>query len=365
VKSAIVFGSYGTFGRHITRELARLGIPLTIAGRDPIKAERWARQMGVPYHCGVNVAEPTSCRLALQGHAIAVNCAGPFSEANTALLQACLESECLYVDIGDDRAYAAIVRNHGELFHRRGLAAVYGCSSLPGISGALALVARGQTNAALSAVRVSLFIGNDNPKGPASIASLTHGLGKSISAGYGTVRGFRDREIISLPEPFGRRAVFNFDSPDYDLLPLTFGPVSVRVKVGFESSLVNWTLAALSSVHVTYRKGWNSLLAATAARMPRYGSSGGAVMSELFFADGKIRTGLALARSDGQRMASLPCVSVVHALASRQHVPAGAMPAYEFLTPAALLAALQAAGFAVSITERDWEGEEVRWSQLR
>ena len=56
-----------------------------------------------------------------------------------ALLETCLESACHYADITDDRAYAGLVRSFDGRLRERRLAAVYGCSSLPGISGALAL----------------------------------------------------------------------------------------------------------------------------------------------------------------------------------------------------------------------------------
>src|SRR5204862_6086264 len=122
-------------------------------------------------------------------------------------------------DIADDRAYAAAVRSYDERFRARGLAAVYGCSSLPGISGALALRAAEGIPATVDRVRVTLFIGNKNPKGRAALHSLVAGLGRPIAAPQGTLRGFRDREVVTLPPPFGRRPVFNFQSPDYDLLP--------------------------------------------------------------------------------------------------------------------------------------------------
>src|SRR5262249_5274212 len=157
----------GTFGAHVCRELAARGIPLTLAGRDGARAEAFARELG--RGCGglaADVSRPDSCRVALRGHGVAVNCAGPFNCQGAALLEACLAEGCHYADIADDRAYTALARGLGERFRARGLAAVYGCSSLPGISGALALAA-GRGAGAVRRVRVTLFIGNRNPKGEA------------------------------------------------------------------------------------------------------------------------------------------------------------------------------------------------------
>ena len=39
-----------------------------------------------------------------------------------------------------------------------------------------------------------------------------------------------------------------------------------------------------------------------------FGTSGGAVMTELFFPDGSVRRGVVSTRRNGQLMAALPCV---------------------------------------------------------
>lgn len=138
----IVFGGYGVFGSQVGRLLADEGTPLTIAGRDISRAEACARNLGGDCRaCSADVTRPDSCRSALDGHAVAVNCAGPFRAFDSTLLEACLEVGCHYTDIADDRGYAALVRSFDTRFRERGLAAVYGCSSLPGISGSLALLA--------------------------------------------------------------------------------------------------------------------------------------------------------------------------------------------------------------------------------
>jgi hypothetical protein len=360
MKRAVIFGGYGTFGTLVARELARLGVNVVIGGRDRARAEALADSLG-PAHRGtmVDVTNAVSCRAAVDHHAVAVNCAGPFGTLGPALLDACLEVGCHYADITDDRAYTQMVRSYSERFRQRGLAAVYGCSSLPGISGALALAARGLTQVAKSSeqnspiplasppqrARVTLFIGNNNPKGVAAVGSLLGGLGKPISAPQGMLRGFHDREVVSLPRPFGARGVFNFNSPEYDLFPELLGVQSVSVKVGFELRLITYGLRALAGLSPNWRVHATSLLESCGDWFRGLGTSGGAVMTELFWADCSTGQATISSSQHGQRMAALPCAFAAHALCEGKANDSGALTVYDLFGAEALLQRLTAEGF--------------------
>src|SRR5262249_4466888 len=279
------------------------------------------------------------------GETVAVNCAGPFDRFDATLLDTCLQARCHYVDIADDRAYVSLVRSYHEHFRERGLAAVFGCSSLPGISGALGLVARENTDRVPEQARVTLFIGNRNAKGTAAIRSAVRVIGKPIVAPQGTLVGFRDREVVPLPEPFGCRAVYNFESPDYDVLPELLGVRSLSVKLGFELPVVTGSFALLASLSSNYGDRTAKLLEWLGKPMGRVGSSGAVVQTDLFFADGAMRSVALLARRDGQRMAALPCALVVQRLCENDGLPSGVMTAYDLLGAMALIDRLAAEGF--------------------
>lgn len=344
--AAVVFGGYGTFGSIVARELACQGIPVTIAGRDRTRAESFAKSLGTE-HRGViaDVTNRISCRSMLQDQTVAVNCAGPFGPFADTLLQACLDCGCHYVDIADDRQYLRLVRGMDAKFRKQELAAVYGCSSLPAISGALGLTLQAEAGAVPERARVTLLIGNNNPKGRAAIASLVRGLGRPIQAPQGVIRGFRDREVVPLPAPFGPRAVFNFDGPEYDLFPDLLGVKSLTVKVGFEFRLANYVFALLAASGLKFGRKTSNLLAWLGAHAPRFGTSGAAIMTELFFTDGSSKHATLLAREYGQRMAALPCALVARSLCLKPATRFGAMTAYEFVGAPALLQKLTEQGF--------------------
>jgi saccharopine dehydrogenase-like NADP-dependent oxidoreductase len=241
-----VFGGYGVFGAHVARALAAAGLPVRIAGRDVGQAERFAVGLGAGHEgLAADVNDPVSCSRALAGVRVAVNCAGPFSSMTMALPEACLVAGVHYVDIADHRGWITRLRGRDDEFLARGLTAAVGCSSLPGISGALSIVTARRLPA-VERVRVTLFIGNRNPKGEAAVRASVEQLGRSFSAPQGTLRGLQGREIVDLPPPFGPRAVYDWESPEHYLLPGLLGAREVRVKVGFEARLATYSLATLA-----------------------------------------------------------------------------------------------------------------------
>jgi hypothetical protein len=339
-----VFGGYGVFGSLVCRELARRGAMLTVIGRSAVRAEAFAAQLG-PGHRGraADVHDPVSAREALAGHSVAVHCAGPFASRPPALLDACLDTGCHYVDIADDRAYVAHVRGQHGRAVERGVTAAYGCSSLPGLSIALAIVARGD-GPAPERVRITLFIGNDNAKSEAAIRSVVFGLGRDIRAPQGRLRGFRERERVALPPPFGGRTAYAFESPDYDLLPDAVGARAVTVLVGFENALAGPVFAGLARLGPRWGARTAALLAPVGG-LDRRGHSGGVVMAELLDGDGSMRRAALHAARDGQRLAAVPAALVAHALETGAATRRGAFTAYEMLGAETLVSQTQAAGF--------------------
>ncbi|MFY9823128.1 MAG: saccharopine dehydrogenase NADP-binding domain-containing protein [Thermoanaerobaculia bacterium] len=342
-----VFGGYGTFGAHASRALAAAGIPLRIAGRDGERARAFAAGLGAGHEgIAADAGDPASSARVLAGIQVAVSCAGPFSGLGTALPEACLAAGAHYVDISDDRAWHARLRSWDDRFRERGLTAAVGCSSLPGISGALAVLAA-ERLPAVDRARVTLFIGNRNPKGEAAVRSAATQLGKVFPAPQGFLRGLAGRERVDLPPPFGPRIVHDWESPELDLFPRLLGARDVRVKVGFESPLANTAAATLA--HLGPRLGGALLQAFTpvARLLSRSGHSGGFVKVELWAPDGTTASLALGGASDGQRMAALPAAFVAQGLVDGTVTARGVVTAWEALGASALIERLGAAGYGL------------------
>jgi Saccharopine dehydrogenase NADP binding domain len=344
----VVFGGYGVFGSHAARFLAEAGLSVRISGRDAAKAERFAASLG-KRHEGIaaDANDPASCAQALQGARVAVSCAGPFSTMKTALPEACLASGVHYVDIADDRGWTDRIRSLDSRFRDSGLTAAVGCSSLPGISGALALVTAKRLPA-VERARITLFIGNRNPKGEAAVRSATTQLGRSFQAPQGTLRGFHGGETVILPPPFGPRRVYDWDSPELDLFPDLLGVCKVRVKVGFEARLATLSFAALARLGPRLGGLLLSRLAPMARHLSGFGHSGGFVKVELFAPDGTVATAAIGGPSDAQRMAALPAAFVAQGLHDGSVTVRGVVTAYEGLGASRLIERLVAERYEIT-----------------
>ena len=341
----VVFGGYGTFGAHVARALAAVGLPVRIAGWDRERASRFATGLG-PGHESVaaDANDAGSCARALAGAHVAVHCAGPFSAMSLALPEACLTAGAHFVDIADDRGWFRRLAALDSRFRERGLTAVAGASSLPGISGALARIAARKLPAVEQA-RITLFIGNRNPKGDAAVRAAAGQLGLPFPAPQGILRGFHGREIVDLPPPFGRRAVYDWESPELDLFPALLGVRSVRVKVGFEARLATLSFAGLARLGPRLGRTLLAGMTPLARRLSFFGHSGGHVQVDLWAPGGTRATAALGAASDGQRMAALPAAFVAQALGSGSCNPRGFATAYEALGADALIERLAAAGY--------------------
>jgi short subunit dehydrogenase-like uncharacterized protein len=351
-KRALVVGGYGTFGTRVCQELAARGLEVSVAGRDLLRAQRLARELPVMAGEGhrsfsIDALQPDVKLLA--AHHVVASCAGPFSLLGTRLAEACVEANAPYVDLSDDRAQVAGVFALDGKFRAKGLAAMPACSSLPAISGSLALLVRQERDDAPARARLTLFIGNRNQKGAAAVRSAVGVIGRPIAAPQGTLVGFRDGVTVELPPPFGPRKVYTFESPDYDLLPPLLGVGALEVRVGFEMGMAGAGFSFLSRLGSNWGDGAANLLGAFGRPLSGVGHSGGAILAELFWPDGQRRSAALFSAVDGQRAAALPCAIAAARLAERRDSdPVGAVTPWEVFGVQPFLDELCAAGYTLA-----------------
>jgi short subunit dehydrogenase-like uncharacterized protein len=349
-RRALVFGGYGTFGTRVCEELAARGLEVSVAGRDAEKAHAVAKRLGENHRSFAADALAPDPTL-LRAHHVVASCAGPFSRLGTALLEATIEAGVPYVDLSDDRAQVRSVFALDGKLREKSLTAMPACSSLPAISGTLAQLVRAQRSDPPERARLTLFIGNKNQKGAAAVRSAVGVIGRSIEAPQGALRGFSDGTVVELPPPFGRRRVYNFESPDYDLLPPLLGVSALEVKVGFELGMAGAGFSLLARLGSNWGDGAASFLGAMGRPLSGVGHSGGAILAELFWPDGERRFAALGSAIDGQRAAALPCAIAAARLAERRESdPVGVVTPWEIFGVQPFLDELCAAGYTLTST---------------
>ncbi|MCA9269835.1 MAG: saccharopine dehydrogenase NADP-binding domain-containing protein, partial [Planctomycetales bacterium] len=94
----MLYGAYGYTGRLIAREAAARGMRPTLAGRDADKLRPLADELQLPLQA-FSLDDTASVAAKLEGFALVLNCAGPFSQTAGPMIEACLQSRTHYLDI--------------------------------------------------------------------------------------------------------------------------------------------------------------------------------------------------------------------------------------------------------------------------
>src|SRR5262250_550272 len=91
-----VYGATGHTGRFVLAELSRRGWPVVAVGRDPASLERLP---GGGVRRAAPLDDPAALDAALQGCCAVINCAGPFLDTASAVIEAALRARIHYLDV--------------------------------------------------------------------------------------------------------------------------------------------------------------------------------------------------------------------------------------------------------------------------
>src|SRR4051812_8908363 len=92
-----VYGATGHTGRLVATELLARDQHIVIAGRDPAAIREMAAARGVPGHAAA-LDDAGAVRSLVDGSAVVVHCAGPFTHTGWPLAAAAVAAGCHYVD---------------------------------------------------------------------------------------------------------------------------------------------------------------------------------------------------------------------------------------------------------------------------
>ena len=102
----VVFGASGHTGRFVVSELARRGAMGILAGRDPAKLLALHQTYPAFEARVASIDDPASLDRALLGASLVINCAGPFADTATPVMEAALRTRIHYLDLTAEQAVA-------------------------------------------------------------------------------------------------------------------------------------------------------------------------------------------------------------------------------------------------------------------
>lgn len=210
----MIYGANGYTGELIAREAARRGFKPVLAGRRRESVEALARTLRLEA-CAFGLDDVAVLTEQIQGHALVLNCAGPFSATAAPMMEACLRARAHYLDITGEIAVFELAQS---LDARARDAGVVLC---PGVGFDVIptdCVAAALKEALPDATYLALGFDSRSGFSPGTAKTSVEGLAQG-----GKVR--RDGKIITVPLAYEVRRI-DFGDGEKDAMTIPWGDVS-------------------------------------------------------------------------------------------------------------------------------------------
>jgi hypothetical protein len=333
MRRVVVLGGTGFFGAAAVAELRDAGLPVTTAARHNADLV-------------VDAQDGDSLRRALRAGDVVLDAAGPFQARSTALAEAAIEIGFDVVDLADSSAYVRRVLALADRAAEAGVRILPACSTASAVSSAM--IAWSGVSAP---VRVMAFL-VPTPRHTAVFATATSLL-STVGAPIPVLRdgaermerGFGASRLWAGGTPLGRRRGWLFDTPDGVLLPRSH-PTVATAEAYVDPNIPG--LAAVLAVAARAHPLRAAMRWALPAALPlarRLGGAHGGFGCEVEGADGTTVRLVLSAPRDAYRLAVIPAVLAVRALAASRVPHTGILAPHQQVDADELLAELRRCGF--------------------
>jgi len=212
--SWMLYGANGYTGELIARDAARRGLRPVLAGRNTAAIAALGRDLGLEVRT-FGLGDPAATARAVQGQALVLNCAGPFSATARPMIEACLRAGAHYLDITGEIA----VFEWAQSIDRRAQDA--GIVVCPGVGFDVI-----PTDCVAAALKAALPDATHLALGFDSRSGLSPGTAKTSMEGLaqgGKIR--RDGQIITVPLAYRQRRI-DFGNGEKTAMTIPWGDVS-------------------------------------------------------------------------------------------------------------------------------------------
>ena len=356
----LIVGASGVFGSRLARLAAReTGVRLALGGRRRAPLEALAAELG----CASQLVDRDTVEAgAIAEFDLVIDCAGPFQDSRTNLIEQCLAARVHYADLADGCDFVCSIDRFDERAKAAGVAVIAGASSIPALSHAV-LDALTDGWAGIDAIRIGIFPGNRAPRGRSVVEAILSYVGKPV-------REFRDGAWHDVPGwslrgridcgAAGKRWASVCDTPEQELLVRRYRPrVAAEFVAGLELPLLHLGLWLLSfpvrwGVVASLRPAAGALLW-IAQRLRPFGSDRGAMVVEAWgtAADGTARAArwtLGATANLGPNVPIIPALALIRRMRDGRVPLPGAHPCSGLLELAELDRVLEEIGISHSST---------------
>lgn len=141
-RAVTVFGAYGHTGRFVVAELLRRGWTPILSGRDPDKLAALGAEHPTLELRIASIDDAASLDRALDGAVAVINCAGPFLDTATPVIEAALRARVHYLDpAAEQRAVLNVFEQQTQAARNAGVAVLPGMAFYGGLADLLATAA--------------------------------------------------------------------------------------------------------------------------------------------------------------------------------------------------------------------------------
>jgi len=333
MRRVVVLGGTGFFGAAAVAALREAGVPVTTAARRSADL-------------AVDAGSADSLRRALRPGDVVLDAAGPYQVRTTALAGAAVEVGFDVVDLADASAYVRRLLPLAERAAAAGVRILPACSTASAVSHAMVA-----WSGLAEPVRLTAFL-VPTPRHTAvsgTAASLLSTVGAPVTVLRGgaprSERGFGSSRRWVGGTPLGPRRGWLFDTPDALLLPRAH-PTLRTVEAYVDPNVPGVAAAlALAARAAPLRAAMRRALPLALPLVRRLGGTRGGFGCEVEDADGRAVRLVLTAPRDAYRLAVVPAVLAVRALAAGRVPHTGLLAPHQQIDATELLDELRRCGF--------------------
>src|SRR5215216_736929 len=336
-RKVVVLGGYGTFGSLISEQLLGSANVL-IAGRNQERGEKFAESIGADFvFCNAN--DSSSLQKAISGAFMVINASGPFHLNDYSTPQTCIEANCHYIDLADNREYVKEFKKLHNLAKAKEVFVCTGASTTPAVTYALISGLKPQFPN-IQSIKIYLSAGNKNKPGLSTFRSILSYVGVPIqvwkNGRWESLTGWGLSELINFPPPVGRRFVQLCEVPDLELFPKLFEADEVVFMAGVEVPIFNLGLSVLAQIKERIPRINLVSLAKPLVKISQlfksFGSFSGGVLVKLEDNSGNSKSLSFVTSQNGPRLPTAPAILLTKKILFEGPPDYGAFPCTGFIS---------------------------------